>query len=291
MDQRRARPAALPGHTSRTFPPISASTTCGCPRRARRRRRWRATYGIEAFCYYHYWFGGRRILERPFDEVVDSGRPTSRSACAGRTRRGPASGTATRRHADRADAIPDRGRPRTSFRDAAARVSGPPLHPRRRQAAAADLPAGATGRPRSGAVRNGARWRAQPAWADCTSSASTSARPRIRPSSASTRRCCSGCIRVDSCAPANSTARPCIPEAAARAAGVQLSPIDRPLPARGSPGTTCYPTVIPNWDNTPRSGRNGLVLHGSTPELFERHVRAALSMLRDRPPATASCCS
>lgn len=32
-------------------------------------------YGIEAFCYYHYWFGGRRLLNRPFDEVVSSGAP------------------------------------------------------------------------------------------------------------------------------------------------------------------------------------------------------------------------
>ena len=33
-------------------------------------------YGIEAFCYYHYWFGnGRRILERPFNEVLASGKP------------------------------------------------------------------------------------------------------------------------------------------------------------------------------------------------------------------------
>jgi lipopolysaccharide biosynthesis protein len=32
-------------------------------------------YGIEAFCYYHYWFNGRRLLERPFDEVLASGRP------------------------------------------------------------------------------------------------------------------------------------------------------------------------------------------------------------------------
>ena len=33
-------------------------------------------YGIEGFCYWHYWFGnGKRLLQRPFDEVVASGKP------------------------------------------------------------------------------------------------------------------------------------------------------------------------------------------------------------------------
>ena len=32
--------------------------------------------GIEGFCYYHYWFGnGRQLLERPFNEVVVTGKP------------------------------------------------------------------------------------------------------------------------------------------------------------------------------------------------------------------------
>ena len=32
--------------------------------------------GIEGFCYWHYWFGnGRMLLERPFREVLDSGKP------------------------------------------------------------------------------------------------------------------------------------------------------------------------------------------------------------------------
>lgn len=32
--------------------------------------------GIEAFCYWHYWFGnGKRLLDRPFREVLESGQP------------------------------------------------------------------------------------------------------------------------------------------------------------------------------------------------------------------------
>ncbi len=33
------------------------------------------TYGIEAFCYYHYWFHGKRLLHRPIDDVLASGEP------------------------------------------------------------------------------------------------------------------------------------------------------------------------------------------------------------------------
>ncbi|MBW6474943.1 MAG: glycoside hydrolase family 99-like domain-containing protein [Anaerolineaceae bacterium] len=32
-------------------------------------------YGIHGFCYYHYWFNGKRMLERPFQEVLESGEP------------------------------------------------------------------------------------------------------------------------------------------------------------------------------------------------------------------------
>ena len=32
-------------------------------------------HSIEGFCYWHYWFHGQRLLERPFDEVLSSGRP------------------------------------------------------------------------------------------------------------------------------------------------------------------------------------------------------------------------
>ena len=31
--------------------------------------------GITGFCYWHYWFAGRRMLDIPFREVVESGKP------------------------------------------------------------------------------------------------------------------------------------------------------------------------------------------------------------------------
>lgn len=32
-------------------------------------------YGIYGFCYYHYWFRGKRLLQLPFDEVLASRQP------------------------------------------------------------------------------------------------------------------------------------------------------------------------------------------------------------------------
>jgi GT2 family glycosyltransferase/truncated hemoglobin YjbI len=42
-------------------------------------REWQARlareHGIYGFCYYHYWFNGKRLLETPFTEVLKSGKP------------------------------------------------------------------------------------------------------------------------------------------------------------------------------------------------------------------------
>ena len=45
-----------------------------------------------------------------------------------------------------------------------------------------------------------------------------------------------------------------------------------------------HPCVVPNWDNTPRAGRDGIVLTDSKPEYFRAHVRDAVESVADRPP-------
>ena len=47
--------------------------------------------------------------------------------------------------------------------------------------------------------------------------------------------------------------------------------------------TSVYPAVLPNWDSTPRGGRRGFVIGRSHPDLFGRHVAAAVRAVADRP--------
>lgn len=44
-----------------------------------------------------------------------------------------------------------------------------------------------------------------------------------------------------------------------------------------------FPVVIPNWDNTPRSGKKGLILEGSTPELFKLLLEQEMEHVCHRP--------
>ena len=43
-----------------------------------------------------------------------------------------------------------------------------------------------------------------------------------------------------------------------------------------------FPTMMPNWDHTPRSGRGGTVLHNATPELFEEHAKKVLATTKNK---------
>lgn len=42
------------------------------------------------------------------------------------------------------------------------------------------------------------------------------------------------------------------------------------------------PTLIPNWDHSPRSGKAGYILSNSTPELFGKHVDQVLNIVKKK---------
>jgi hypothetical protein len=44
------------------------------------------------------------------------------------------------------------------------------------------------------------------------------------------------------------------------------------------------PSLIPNWDHTPRSGKKGCVYQDATPELFQKHVTKALNVIKHKRP-------
>lgn len=50
-----------------------------------------------------------------------------------------------------------------------------------------------------------------------------------------------------------------------------------------------FPTMLPNWDHTPRSGKGGYVYTGATPELFQIHAEQVLSCVLSKPKPSQIC--
>lgn len=70
----KARPR-LPGHYQPHLPADLGFYDLRLPEARTAQAEMAARYGIHGFCYFHYWFHGRRILERPVNEILASGRP------------------------------------------------------------------------------------------------------------------------------------------------------------------------------------------------------------------------
>ena len=43
-----------------------------------------------------------------------------------------------------------------------------------------------------------------------------------------------------------------------------------------------YPTLVPNWDHTARSGRGGYLFENCEPVLFEKHCRMVIDAVKDK---------
>jgi lipopolysaccharide biosynthesis protein len=74
VNVRRAKPNFV-GHYQPHVPTELGYYDLRDPRTREAQAELARAHGIHGFCYYHYWFDGRRLLNHPFDEVVRSRRP------------------------------------------------------------------------------------------------------------------------------------------------------------------------------------------------------------------------
>jgi len=70
----KARPL-FPGHVQPLLPADLGFYDLRVPESREAQAEIASRFGVTGFCYWHYWFGGRMLLERPLDEVVASGSP------------------------------------------------------------------------------------------------------------------------------------------------------------------------------------------------------------------------
>ena len=70
----KARPR-FPGHYQPHLPADLGFYDLRLPEARAAQAELAGQYGIYGFCYYHYWFNGRQVLERPVNEILKSGKP------------------------------------------------------------------------------------------------------------------------------------------------------------------------------------------------------------------------
>lgn len=236
-------------------------------------------HGIDAFAYYHYWFHGKRLLERPFDEVLASGRPqlpfTLCWANESWSRRWDGSedrilqGQAYSLADDRAHIralLPALADPR------AVRVGGKPLfivyqgHVLPEPAATVET------------------WREEVARAGLPGLHLLSVETGYDEGWDNTEFGFDGKVRFQ---PQFTVLRSAPRHRIETHPGLHVFDYDRAVPVLDDLPDVSYPTyetVFPAWDNTARRGPDGWVLQGSTPQAYEGWLQGAIRRARARPP-------
>jgi lipopolysaccharide biosynthesis protein len=67
--------AAVPGHEQPRLPADLGFYDLRLPEARAAQAALAREYGVDGFVYYHYWFNGRRVLNRPVDDIVKLGQP------------------------------------------------------------------------------------------------------------------------------------------------------------------------------------------------------------------------
>jgi lipopolysaccharide biosynthesis protein len=274
----------FPGHEQPTLPSELGFYDLRVPETRQAQSDLARKHGVEVFAYWHYWFGhGERLLERPFQEVLASGSPEI-SFClawANQTWTGIWHGAKDRVLQEQLYPGPedDAAHFQTvlpAFRDERSfRVGDRPVfyvfRPEELPDAAAFVDrwqsmARAAGLPGLYLVAEvsdllGAGPRYATAEADGFDAGVYMRLPAVRTKATIARM---RALRKG-------------------LGGPEIYPYSDTPAAPSVWGQRVHPCVYPNWDNSPRSGRGGLVLTGATPEKFQRNVEAAVASIQDRP--------
>ena len=275
----RSATPLFPGHRQPREPGELGAYDLRDPETRLRQAELARAHGIHGFCYYHFWVGGRQLLERPFSEVLASGAPDLPFALCWAnepwSRRWdgsehdvlqPQMYSAEDDLAHIRALLPALADPR------AIRVGGRPLLivyqgwalPEARRLTdtwrAEVLRAGLPDLHLL-AVETGwdAGWDATEVGFD--------GKVRFQPQFSVLRE----------------TERVQVPEHPA----LLVYDYRRAWPVLSDPPAVAYrtyETVFPGWDNTPRRGPSGVVLHDATPDLYERWLTKAIERARARPP-------
>lgn len=260
-------------------------------------------YGIEGFCYWHYWFAGKRLLERPFNEVLKSGEPNypfclgwANESWTGIWHGSPNRMLMEQTYPGLADYEAHFYEVLKAFEDDRyIKIDGKPLFIIYRPKKLPDSKL-FTDYWRELAVKSGLKGiyfmgtGFEPTWIpekngfdasiiinpDFTRGVSPKLiAPQIWPKSTSFDKLYNKIVTL-------STKN--LPEGKRQIPFVySYETAIKNAFLKDDVKYEHYPCIFPNWDNTPRSGVNGRVFYGSTPELFRIHLKEALEIVKSQP--------
>lgn len=250
--------------------------------------------GVEGFCYWHYWFGGKRLLERPFNEVFKSGKPDFPFclAWANKTWTGIWHGAPDRILIEQTYpgiedyeahfyALLDAFRDRRYIK-----IEGKPVFVLFYPYGLPD-PIQFTNLWRELALKSGLNGLffiglADPSWnpaeygfdACAVDNFSIALRKMNQLSRTNLDRLCTRLTSTD----LKRLRKRFFPKPSVY---LYRDFIKHAL-SKPSNSIPFFPCILPNWDNTPRSGTNGVVFRESSPDLFSIHLREAIGLVADR---------